>query len=80
MAKFAASVGADYPILADPDKGVAKAYGVLVPERGFPARWTFYIGVDGTILDIDTSVNPATAGDDVAGRLAKLGIPRRKGT
>jgi hypothetical protein len=38
----------DYPILADPDKKVAAAYGV--PHAGTPGnanRWTFYIGPDG---------------------------------
>ena len=39
----------DYPILSDPDKSVAKAYGVLNPERGFANRWTFYIDKDGII-------------------------------
>src|SRR5262245_37103675 len=39
---FAASENADFPILSDPDKAVATAYGVM-NERGFSNRWTFYI-------------------------------------
>ena len=39
--RFAESLDADYPILSDPDKKVAGAYGVLMPERGFANRWTF---------------------------------------
>jgi len=45
---------------------------------GLAKRWTFYIGKDGTILFVDKAVNVATAGADVAARLAALGIPRKK--
>lgn len=71
--EFATSVGADYPILSDPGKGVATAYGVL-SERGLANRWTFYIGPDGTILHVDQEVNPSTAGEDIIARLEALGI------
>jgi thioredoxin-dependent peroxiredoxin len=43
----------------------------------YAARYTFYIGKDGTILFVDRDVKPATAGEDVARRLAALKIPRR---
>jgi peroxiredoxin Q/BCP len=74
--KFAEHVEADYPILSDPDKKVATAYGVLRPQ-GFAARWTFYIGPDGRILDIDPKVSPATAGEDVVKRLEALKIKKK---
>jgi peroxiredoxin Q/BCP len=38
--KFAESLSVDYPILSDPDKSVAKAYGVL-GSRPTAQRWTF---------------------------------------
>jgi len=76
--EFAESLGADYPILADPDKKVAKDYGVLMPAVGLAKRWTFYIGPDGKILAIDKDVKVDSAGKDVAARLAELGVPRRK--
>jgi peroxiredoxin Q/BCP len=76
--EFAESLGADYPILADPDKKVAEAYGVLVPIVGVAKRWTFYIGKDGRILAIDKDVKVDTAGVDVAAKLAELGVPRKK--
>ena len=72
--EFAESLAVDFPILSDPDKAVARAYGVLRPT-GFPARWTFYIGKDGRILDVDSHVRPLSHGADVAGRLAALGVP-----
>ncbi len=74
-AKFARALGATFPILSDPGGTAARAYGVLRPS-GFAARWTFYIGADGRILDVDRRVNPATSGPAVAARLAELGIPR----
>ena len=74
--KFAEHTEADYPILADPTKNVATAYGVL-SKMGFANRWTFYIGPDGKILFIDKAVKPATAGPDVAAKLAELGVPKR---
>ena len=66
--RFAASMGIRFPILSDPDKLVARAYGVL-KSSGFPARWTFYIGLDGRILAIDKEVRTATHGVDIANRL-----------
>src|SRR5271155_2520423 len=50
--RFAESLELDYPILSDPDKTVATAYGVL-SQRGMAQRWTFYIDKDGTIKEID---------------------------
>jgi len=76
--KFAESLGVDYPILSDPDKSAAKAFGVLMPEYGVANRWTFYIGADGTILYVDDKVKPATAAEDVAARLEALKVPKRK--
>ena len=75
--KFAESVEADYVILSDADKKTAAAYGVLHPERPMAQRWTFYIGPDGRILDIDTSVSPKTAGQDVVKRLEALKVKKK---
>lgn len=76
--EFAESLGADYPILGDPDKTAARPYGVLIPGVGLAKRWTFYIGKDGRILHVDKDVNVDTAGKDVATKLAELGVPKRK--
>ena len=72
-AEFAAALGLSCPILSDPGKDVARAYGVL-GSSGFASRWTFYIGVDGRILDIDTKVRASSHGRDVADRLTELGL------
>ena len=73
--KFAESLHADYPILSDPGKEVAKAYGVLTAGGEYAARVTFYIGPDGRILYVDRQVKPQTAGKDVAARLRELEVP-----
>ena len=65
---------ADFPILSDPDKQVATAYGVL-NQRGMANRWTFYIGKDGKILAIDKAVKPETSAEDMATKLGELHIP-----
>jgi peroxiredoxin Q/BCP len=74
--KFAEHVEADYPILSDPSKETANAYGVL-GAKGFASRWTFYIAPDGKILHIDKAVKTSTAGADVAAKLAELGVAKR---
>jgi peroxiredoxin Q/BCP len=74
--RFAASMGIDFPILSDPQKTVARAYGVL-GASGFPARRTFFIGMNGRILAIDTHVRTATHGTDIVTALTHLHIPRQ---
>ena len=74
---FAQNLGVDYPLLSDPTRAVAKAYGVVDEDQPFASRWTFYVGVDGRILYIDKQVNPTTAGKTVAAKLAELGVPKR---
>lgn len=76
-AEFAASLGLDYPILSDPDRTVASEYGVLRSEGGVANRWTFYIGRDGKILYIDKEVKAGNHGQDIAKKLAELGIEKR---
>lgn len=72
-AQFAASLDLDYPILSDPTKSTARAYGVL-GSSGFAQRWTFVIGRDGRVLAIDRQVSAATHGSDIVERLKTLGV------
>ncbi len=76
--KFAESLELDYPILSDPGKETARAYGVLRAMGLYAARQTIYIGADGKILFIDRKVDTDTAGTDVAERLEALAIPLRE--
>jgi peroxiredoxin Q/BCP len=78
---FAEKEKADFPILSDPDKSVANAYGVIPagrpPDRQMASRWTFYIGPDGKILAIEKTVRPASAGEEVVAKLAELGVKKK---
>lgn len=76
---FAEKNEANFPILSDADKSVSKAFGVL-GMAGFAKRWTYYVNADGIIQKIDKSVNPRTAGEDLASNLAALGTPLKSGT
>ncbi len=76
--KFAESLGADYPILSDPSRETAKAFGVVAGDGKFAARWTFYIGKDGKILFIDKSVKAGNHGADIVAKLQDLGVAEKK--
>ena len=79
---FAEKEHADFPMLANPDKKVALAYGVINPEappdRQYARRWTFYIDPTGKIAFIDRAVKPATSGEDVVSKLKELNGPAAK--
>ena len=76
--RFAKEHEADFPILSNPEKDVAAAYGVLNASGTGARRWTFYIGTDGKILFIDDKVSTSTAGEDLARRLGELGVKKKK--
>ena len=79
---FAKKEQADFPMLANPDKKAAFAYGVITPDapadRQFARRWTFYINPAGEIAYIDKQVRPATSGQDIVTHLGELKVPERK--
>ncbi|MBM3778070.1 MAG: redoxin domain-containing protein [Acidimicrobiia bacterium] len=72
---------ADFPMLADPTKATARAYGVLRNFGGnfgeMAQRWTFYVGKDGKITAIDKEVRPATSAEDMAAKLGDLKVAVR---
>ena len=84
--RFAAEHGGSFPILSDPDKKTAMAYGTIrtdrPPAQHFSNRFTFYIGPDGRILAIDkgprgTGVAAQTAGADIVKQLEALGVKKK---
>jgi thioredoxin-dependent peroxiredoxin len=75
---FAKAQQADFPLLSDPSKETAAAYGVL-NEKGTARRWTFYIGTDGRILAIDKAVRPDTSAEDMIAKLGELNVAKAKG-
>ena len=72
---FAEATKADFPLLSDPTKKVAKAYDVLA-LYGLPKRHTIYISKEGKILMVDRKINAATSAEDIAAYLEKLGVPK----
>ena len=79
---FALKEHADFPMLANPDKKIAMAYGVIPPdappERQFARRWTFYIDPTGKIAMIDKAVKPAESGQGIVSNLTELKVSERK--
>ena len=67
---------ADFPMLSDETKDVAKRYGVL-NERGVANRWTFYIDRNGRIAAIDKAVRPETSAEDMVAKLGELKVAVR---
>src|SRR5688572_12983439 len=71
---FAESEKADFPLLGDPTKETATAWGVLNDKHGMANRWTFYIDKEGRIAAIDKAVKPATSAEDMVAKLAELKV------
>jgi thioredoxin-dependent peroxiredoxin len=72
-AEFADALGLTFPILSDPDRTMARTFGVL-SASGFASRWTFFIAADGRIVHIDKQVRTSSHGSDVVARLMELDI------
>jgi peroxiredoxin Q/BCP len=69
---------ADFPMLSDPTKETAKAYGVLAPNGAFALRWTFYIDKNGRIAAIDKAVKPETSAEDMVAKLGELKVTQHQ--
>jgi thioredoxin-dependent peroxiredoxin len=76
-ARFAKELKLDYPILSDSSLKMAKAYGVVKGSKKYPSRYTFIIGKDGKILEVDKAKNTGGHGAEVAKKLAKYGVPKK---
>jgi thioredoxin-dependent peroxiredoxin len=74
---FAEQEKADFPLLSDPTKQTATAYGVL-NQNGMARRWTYYIGKDGKVLGVDKEVKPATSAEDMIAKLGEYKVEASK--
>jgi len=68
---------ADFPMLSDPTKATARAYGVVDDTHAAAMRWTFYIDKAGKVAAIDTAVRPATSAEDMLAKLSELHVPMK---
>ena len=64
---FAKKYGLPFPLLLDPDKKIAKAYGADngIPILGLDKRVTYVIGEDGRIAAVYPHVDPATHANQI---------------
>ena len=90
-ADFAKQEEANFPMLSDPSRQTAMAYGVVSSPTGVAQRWTFYIGPDGKLQFIDKTVNmqlreltggtcttDCGPGPKLAAKLAELNVKKLK--
>jgi peroxiredoxin Q/BCP len=73
-ADFAKSLNAKLVLLSDPKGDAANAFGVSALGGMYAKRWTFYVDKGGAIRFVDKNVKTATAGADIAKKLAELGF------
>jgi len=76
-AEFARAMKTQTPVVSDHDGETARRYGVLGFGGLYANRWTFYIDGEGVLREIDKTVNPETAGEDIVAKLEALGFSRR---
>lgn len=76
--EFAEDLKLDFPILSDPERNVAKAYGVIHKDRPEkPERWTFFIDKDGVVKHIEKKVTTKTHGEEIVKKLEELGVAKK---
>lgn len=76
-ADFAKSLKANLVLLSDTKGDVASAFDVSQLGGMYAKRWTFYVDKDGVVRFVDKNVNTATAGADIAKKLAELEFPKK---
>jgi thioredoxin-dependent peroxiredoxin len=70
--KFSDKHSFDFPLLSDPDRAIAKEFGVKRPGPLFNKRATFVIGTDRRVIGIVRSeTNMETHADEALATLAK---------
>jgi len=76
-ADFAKQEQVNFPMLSDPGRTTAAAYGVLGSPTGVARRWTFFIGPDGKITHVETVGHTTDAGPWLATKLAELNVKKK---
>jgi peroxiredoxin Q/BCP len=70
--QFSEKHGFDFPLLSDPERVVARMYGVKRPGPLFKRRATFVIGPDGALLSrINSEVDMARHADEALAVLSR---------
>ncbi len=73
LKRFSDDLTLAFPLLSDfPNRATAKAYGVLMEERGIASRTTFVIDKEGKIIEIVADPKPAAHNEATAAVCARL--------
>ena len=70
QARFKEKYSLPFTILADPERTIGDAYGVLQAGKTSYARSTYLIGRDGTVTKVMKNVDPGTHADRVLAALS----------
>lgn len=70
--KFIAQYHLNFPLLADPNGQIVKAYDVKWGDRNLARRVSFLIGLDGKIVHVTDSGNPAVHFQEMEAAIAAL--------
>lgn len=70
--KFIAAYHLNFPLLADTNGVITKAYDVKMPMMNMDKRVSFLIGKDGKIVHVTDAMNPQTHFDEMKTALAGL--------
>lgn len=73
--QFAEKLKLEFPLLSDPDRKVAEAYGILHRSRKFSSRATIYVDKAGKIAHIQRKVNVRKHGEEIVTQMKALGFP-----
>jgi peroxiredoxin Q/BCP len=71
-ATFAQGCGLTFPLLSDEGGALARALGILHPERGYAKRTTYLVGADGRIRHIWEDVRVEGHAEEVLARARAL--------
>ena len=72
QAEFHRDEALTFTLLADPEAVVTNAYGAKMPVIDMARRWTFIIGPDLKIAQVERDVDPTADAQRVAAEIAKL--------
>jgi peroxiredoxin Q/BCP len=72
LQKFKKNHSLNFTLLADPQLEAIKAYGTKMPVMQMSKRWTFIIGPDLRIREIETDVDPVLDARRVADKIREL--------
>ena len=70
---FARVLGLSFPLLSDFDRATSRAWGVLIPEKGYSGRAVFVVDKQGRIAYGDVAPTP----DEIPGRAPLLAALER---